>query len=288
MIFLVLAVICSTGNQLLFKVFSRLHIDIFTAIVVNYAVCVLIGFGSAGQAAWPGAMFTREWHFYSLVQGGLFVICLILLGLTTARRSVAMASLATRLSVVIPTVAAFLIYGDVLSPFKISGILASLLALYLSSSDRAGNEAQAVNAPGMLPLSLFIAYGLYAALLKFVQEKFLDGFSYHGYVLLSFLSAFLISAALLAWRFFFKKQSCQWRDMAAGFVLGCSNYGAVYFLIRALGVPGWQSSQIFPTVSIGIVSLSTLGAWTFFHEKLSRRLIWALAIGIGSIVLVNG
>jgi len=286
MIFLLLAVLCSTGNQLLFKVFARSGIDIFTAIVVNYAVCVLIGFGSAGPAVWPAAIFTQEWHFYSLVQGGMFVVCLVLLGLTTARKSVAVASLATRLSVAIPTVAAFLLYGDLLTIFKISGILASLLALYLSSSDRAGN-ATAFNSPGMLPISLFIAYGLYAALLKFVQEKFLNGFSYQSYVLLSFLAAFLISAALLAWRLLKKKEACHWRDMLAGLVLGCSNYGAVYFLIRALGVPGWQSSQIFPTVSIGIVSLSTLGAWAFFHEKLSRRLIWALAIGIGSIVLVN-
>lgn len=287
MIFLLLAVICSTGNQLLFKIFARSGIDIFTAIVVNYAVCVLIGFGSAGPSVWPVAMFTREWHFYSLVQGGLFVVCLVLLGLTTARKSVAVASLATRLSVAIPTIAAFMLYGDLITVFKIGGILASLLALYLmSSSDRSGN-AKAVNSPGILPVSLFIAYGLYAALLKFVQEKFLNGFSYHGYVLLSFLAAFLISVTFLVWRLFKKRQASRWRDMSAGIVLGCCNFGAVYFLIRALGVPGWQSSQIFPTVSIGVVSLSTLGARALFNEKLSRRLIWALAIGIGSIVLVN-
>ena len=286
MIFLLLAIICSTCNQLLFKAFARSGIDIFTSIVVNYAVCMVIGFSSSGSAVWPGAMFTREWHFYSLLQGGLFVVCLLLLGLTTARKSVAVASLATRLSVAIPTIAAFMLYDDLITVFKICGILSSLLALYLSSSDRTGN-AKAVNSPCILPISLFIAYGLYASLLKFVQEKFLNGFSYHSYVLLSFLSAFLISAALLAWRLFKKRQAFHWLEMFAGFVLGCSNYGAVYFLIRALGMPGWQSSQIFPTVSIGVVSLSTLGALALFNEKLSRRLIWTLAIGIGSIVLVN-
>jgi drug/metabolite transporter (DMT)-like permease len=286
MIFLVLAVLCSTGNQLLFKMFARLRIDLFSAIVANYSVCVVIGFSSSGQAIRPGAMFTQGWHFYSILQGGLFVACLFLLGLTTARHGVAVASLATRLSVVIPTMAAFLLYGDLLTVFKIGGILASLLALYLSSTDRAGN-AKAVHSPGILPLSLFIVFGLYATLLKYVQEKFLSGFSYHTYVLLSFLSAFLLSAALLAWRLFKKKQVCRWQDMLAGFVLGCSNYGAVYFLIRTLGVPGWQSSQLFPTVSISVVTLSTLGAWAFFNEKLQRRILWALAIGIGSIVIVN-
>ncbi|MEI6614690.1 MAG: prolyl oligopeptidase family serine peptidase [Chrysiogenales bacterium] len=93
MIFLLLAIICSTCNQLLFKAFARSGIDIFTAIVVNYAVCMVIGFSSSGSAVWPGAMFTREWHFYSLLQGGLFVVCLLLLGLTTARKSVAVANI---------------------------------------------------------------------------------------------------------------------------------------------------------------------------------------------------
>jgi drug/metabolite transporter (DMT)-like permease len=213
---------------------------------------------------------------------------MFLLGLTTAKRGVAIASLATRLSVAIPAIAAFLLYGDLVTVFKIIGILASLLALYLSCTNtNSAGAVKAVHSPSILPLSLFVVFGMYATLIKFVQEKFLSGSSYHTYVLFSFLAAFLISGSVLAWRLFKKKQACRWRDLVSGFVLGCTNYGAVYFLIKALSVPGWQSSQLFPTVSIAVVTLSTLGAWAFFNERINRRILVALAIGVGSIVLVN-
>lgn len=286
MLFLFFAVICSTCNQLLFKAFARFRIDLLSAIVVNFAACVVIGFSSSSTSLWHSSIFAQDWYPYSILQGTIFVACMFLLGRTTARQGVAIASLATRLSVVIPIIAAFLLYGDLLTVFKIIGILASLLALYLSCTDPAG-AIQALHSRSILPLSLFAAFGAYSILIKFIQEKFLSGSSYHTYVLFSFLAAFLISGSVLAWRLIKKKQACQWRDLLAGFILGCTNYGAVYFLIRALSVPGWQSSQLFPTVSIAVVTLSTLCAWAFFNEKLNRRILWALAIGLGSIVLVN-
>jgi hypothetical protein len=103
----------------------------------------------------------------------------------------------------------------------------------------------------------------------------------------AFLSAFLISGSVLAWKLLKKQQACRWRDLISGLALGCSNYGAIYFLIRALSVPGWQSSQLFPTVNISVLSLSSLGAWAFFNERLHRWMLGSLAIGAGSIVLIN-
>jgi drug/metabolite transporter (DMT)-like permease len=135
--------------------------------------------------------------------------------------------------------------------------------------------------------SLFAAFSMHSTLVKFVQEQFLGSTSYHVYVMYAFLSAFLISGSVLAWKLLKKQQACRWRDLISGLALGCSNYGAIYFLKRALSVPGWQSSQLFPTVSISVLSLSSLGAWAFFKERLHRRMLGALAIGVGSIVLIN-
>jgi len=214
------------------------------------------------------------------------VVCLFLIGRTTEKQGVPVASLATRLSVAIPAFTAFLLYDDLVTPSKITGILAALLALYLSCIDPKGS-GDPLRAGSMLPLALFAAFGTHSTLVKFVQEKFLGSTSYHEYVMAAFLSAFLISGSVLAWRLFKKQQACRWRDLISGLALGCSNYGSVYFLIRALSVPGWQSSQLFPTISIAVLSLSSLGAWAFFNERLHRRMLGALAIGAGSIVLVN-
>lgn len=286
MTFLVFAIVSSTLNHLLFKTFARYRVDLLSAIVANYAVCVLIGFSSSIGSLFQGSIFTRDWYPFSVIQGGVFVICLFLLGRTTEKQGVAVASLAARLSVAIPTVTAFFLYNDLVTASKLTGILAALLALYLSCVDAKGS-VHPFKEGSMLSLTLFAVFGIHAALIKFVQAHYLGRTSYHVYVMSAFLSAFLISGSVLAWRLFKKQQAFRCKDIIWGITLGCTNYGSIYFLIRALSVPGWQSSQLFPTVSIAVLGLSALGARVFFKERLHRRMLGALAIGAGAIVLVN-
>lgn len=284
--FLVLAIAASTGNHLLFKAFARFRVDLWSAIVANYAACVLIGCASSQALPFSSSVPAQGWYPFSVLQGGIFVACLFLLGLTTAKQGVAVASLATRLSVALPTAGAFFLYNDPLTAAKVGGIMAALLALYLSGLEPA-KSAEAGKASSMLPFALFTMFGAYSILIKYVQERYLDKASYHAYVLAAFFSAFLISGVVLAWRLFGKKQACRWPDLLWGVALGCSNYGSVYFLVRALAVPGWQSSRIFPTVSTAVVVFSSFGAWAFFNERIRRLLLVALVIGAGSIILVN-
>lgn len=208
------------------------------------------------------------------------------MGQTTEKQGVATASLAMRLSVAIPTILAFFLYDDTITTHKVIGITAALIALYLSGMEDPGATypRRAIN---WLPGMLFIAFGIHSTLIKFVQARFLETTSYHAYVMASFLAAFLISGLILAWRLIKRQHAGRWQDLITGLVLGCSNYGAVYFLIRALGVPGWHSSRIFPTISIAVVSLSSLGAWAVFNEQPQRRMLGAIIIGLGSIILIN-
>ena len=286
MLYLIFAIVFSTINHLMFKAFARRRIDLLSAIVINYIVCVVIGYSSSMASISIPSMFGQNWYPFSVLQGGLLVACLFLIGWTTAKQGVSIASLATRLSVAIPTVMAFFLYDDVVTALKVIGILAALMALYLSGIEDTETAAplQALN---LLPFILFVAFGVHSTLIKFVQARLLDSTSYHAYVMASFLAALLISGLVLAWRIFKQQYTKRWQDLIAGLVLGCTNYGAVYCLLRALSVPGWQSSQLFPTISIAVVGLSSMGAWVVFKERLQRRMVGALIIGVASIVLVN-
>ncbi|MCP4900688.1 MAG: hypothetical protein GY906_27305 [bacterium] len=208
------------------------------------------------------------------------------MGWTTESQGVAVASLASRLSVAIPTIAAFVLYSDALTLSKVSGIIAAILALYLSCI-KTSVKQNTTRTLKVLPVVLFVAFGLHSATMKYVQERYLDVESYHLYVMASFTFAFLMAGVFLLWKTLMGKQGFQRRDLVLGCVLGVSNYGAIYYLIRTLGVQGWQSSQLFPTISVAVVGLSTLGARVIFSETLSWRVIGALVVGAGSIVLVN-
>ena len=271
---------------MLFKAFARWRIDLLSAIVVNYVVCVAIGYGSSMDSITWRSMFVMDWYPFSVVQGAMLVVCFYLIGLTTKKQGVAVASLASRLSVAIPTVLAFFLYHDSATIVNITGILAALISLYLIGVDNAGTTDR-LQAVKILPITLFILFGVHSSLIKFVQAHYLDNTSYHAYVMSAFFAALLISAGSLAWKIFKNQYTTNWKDLIAGLVLGCTNYGAVYFLVRTLSVPGWQSSQLFPTISIAVVSLSSIGARIVFHERLHRRVLGAIVIGVGSILLVN-
>lgn len=286
MTYLLSAILCSTVNHLLFKSFSRYRVNLLSAIVTNYAVCVLIGLGSSYQAVLSRPPLEQAWLPFSVIQGLIFVGCLFLIGKTTARNGVGVASLATRLSVTIPTVAAFFLYGDTIMATKVTGIVAALFALYLSCVEPK-NTATPRAALSLLPVSLFLVFGAHSILIKFVQEFYLGHSAYHTYVMFSFISALVFSGCALAWGLIRQQQVFGLKELLFGAALGCTNYGSVYFLIRALGVPGWQSSRLFPTISIAVVGLSALGAAIIFKEKITRRMLTAFAIGGVSILLVN-
>ena len=284
--FLFLSILFSTLNHLLFKAFARWRIDLLSAIVTNYAVCAVIGYSSSVDSIYWRSVLVRDWFPFTVIQGGLFVVCFFLIGLTTAKQGVAVASLATRLSVAIPTVLAFFLYDDTVTTLKVAGILAALIALYLIGIENRG-ETDRLQTIKILPITLFVGFGINATLIKFVQDQFLDNTSYHAYVMTSFLTALLISASGLVWKRFKTQHTTTWKDLISGLVLGFTNYGAVYFLIRTLGVPGWQSSQLFPTISIAVVILSSVSARVVFSERLYLRVLGAIVIGIGAIILVN-
>ncbi len=287
MLYLILSIASSTGNHILFKGFKRWDINLLCAIVTNYAVCGLIGYASSQELAFHVSLPRQDWFPFAILQGSIFVVCYFLMGWTTQQQGVAVASLATRLSVVIPTIAAFLLYDDLLTPWKALGILAALVALYLSSVDRPSFSLPRFDPNQILPIALFAGFGAHFTLSKYVQEHYLGDVSYHSYVMSAFLMAFLVSAMVLFWRLLAGKTVYRWRDLTAGVFLGCVNYGSVYFIIRTLSVVGWQSSQVFPTVSIAVVISSSLGAYAFFQERIHGLKIVALAIGLGSIILIN-
>jgi drug/metabolite transporter (DMT)-like permease len=54
-----------------------------------------------------------------------------------------------------------------------------------------------------------------------------------------------------------------------------------------LALEGWESCQLFPIYSVGVVSVSALLAMVFVHERLSRQKTMGLAVGLAAVVLLN-
>jgi drug/metabolite transporter (DMT)-like permease len=287
MIFLVLAILGSGLIPVLFRAFEGWRVNVYWAIPVNYLVCIVVGGLWAGQPLDLAQLPSQPWLGLAFLQGVILAVNFFLLAYTAQCAGVAVAALASRLSVAIPAILAFLLYGDSLNILKIVGLGAALLSLYLCTAPDGRSNADRSLSIKLLPLLVFLTFGCYFTIIKYAQAHYLDESSYHPYVMAGFLFAFLASLVIGIARKLLTTSGFAIKHGAAGLLLGVVNYAAVYALIKMLALEGWQSSQLYPIYSVGVVGVSTLLAMIFFHERLSKMRTVGLFVGLASVALLN-
>jgi drug/metabolite transporter (DMT)-like permease len=249
--------------------------------------CVFIGGLYAGRSIGLQTLPAQPWFWLAALQGVILAVNFFLLAYTAQRAGVSVAALASRLSVAIPSLLAFVVYGDALSGAKITGLAAALLSLYLCTAPEVKTGTGPPLMIKFLPIVVFITFGCYFVIIKYAQARYLDNDSYHPYVMLGFLFAFFSSLAICAGRGVLAWADFAVKDCAAGLLLGIVNYAAVYALVKALALDRWQSSQLYPIYSVGVVAVSTLLAMLLFNERLSRARTAGLIVGLIAVVLLN-
>ena len=287
MVYIALAVLASGVIPVLFRACDNWRINLFWAIPINYLACVAIGnFLSANSFA-IGNLARQPWIGLAAIQGILLAVNFFLLAHTAQRAGVAIAALASRLSVAIPAVLAFVLYGDSLTPVKIQGLSAALAALFLCTAPDKNSGRLGSKLFQLLPILVFATFGCYFTILKYLQTHYLDAFTYHAYVMSAFAFAFVASLAIGFGGGVLSMTDFRARHLAAGLALGAINYLAMYSLLRMLALTGWQSSQLYPIYSVGVVAMSTMLAFICFRERLSRQKIVGLLVGLVAVALLN-
>jgi drug/metabolite transporter (DMT)-like permease len=287
MLYLTLAILGSGVIPVIFRAFDKLGVNLYWAIPVNYVTCVFIGTIWARNLHDLTSLPAEPWMSFAAVQGFLLAINFYLLAYTAQRAGVAVAALASRLSVAIPALLAFLLYGDSVTLSKVIGLGTALLALYLCTAPDKGSAAAAGRMFQLAPLLVFLTFGCYFSILKYLQTYFLSPASYHFYVMSGFTFAFISSIAIGVAKGVLSLAALGRKHLLAGILLGGINYIAVYALLEVLALQGWESSQIFPIYSVGVVAVSAILAVLCFGERLSRQRMTGLAAGLVAVALLN-
>lgn len=287
MLFLALAIFGSGVIPVIFRAFDGWRVNVFWAIPANYVTCVVVGNLLSGQSLNPSTLASQSWILFAALQGMILAVNFYLLAHTAQRVGVAIAALASRLSVAIPSILAFSLYGDSLTVVKIAGLLAALLALYLCTVPDQGAGKTTSRLLQLSPITLFLTFGCYFSILKYLQTYYLDQSTYHTYVMSGFVFAFLSSIAIGLGKGLFSAVNFHAGHILAGIGLGLINYVAIYALLKVLALEGWESSRLFPIYSVGVVAVSTLLAFVCFRERLSSQKTLGLAVGLVAVALLN-
>lgn len=301
MIYLLLSILCSTSIILLFKAFERYGVHTFTAIVINYFVCVATGAIALGSEMELLEQFwVKQWFPVALFLGCCFIAGFYAMSLTVQKVSVTAASVASKIAMVISVTAAFFLYNDEVNVWKISGIAFALPAIYFTSKRKKDSLVPEKNLLlFLLPLVVFIISGNIEVFLKYSETHYLVQNEYNPFLIFLFGTAGVTGVVVLLLNSFLitntsvkilpesgSKFTLSLKNIIAGILLGVPNYGSIYFLIKTLNQPNWESSVVFPINNILIVLASALFAFLIFREKLSKINMLGIGFAVAAIVFI--
>lgn len=289
MIYLVGSIILTSYLVLSFKLAEKLKLNAFQVIVFNYITCVITGSIFNGKFPVTSSTIESEWFGWAMVMGAFFISLFTIVAATTRHAGVAVASVAYKLSLVIPFIFSIYLYNEQATLWKLVGIAVAILAVVLTcwpSKNTTGTGPKKTYLLILLPLVLFIGSGLLDTMIKYVEQQFLDDSNKNDYLVAAFSSAATIGTLILLWQFITRKQSFSPKALLLGISVGIPNYFSIWCLVQVLKVYSGNSSMIIPVNNMGIVIFSTLIAWTLFKEKLSLINWIGVVLSIGAIALI--
>ena len=284
MVDLILSILSSALIFVAFKLFPKYKVYTLYGIVVNYATAASLGmlfyFGSADKL-WPGY---QPWMLGCVILGILFILVFNLMARTAQEIGVGIASVATKMSLVVPVLFGLLFYKEKTEGFQLIGIVLALVAVYLITAQKGSEKSVSRNAL-WLPVLIFLGSGIIDTSINYLRESFLSDALFPLFSSLVFAMAALSGLVF----FLFKRTSLpalKARDLLGGIGLGIPNYFSIYFLLRALNQDQWGSAMVFTLNNVAIVVLSTLIGIFLFKERLKVLQSLGIAIALVSIILL--
>ena len=291
MLYLFGSIFFSSYLTLSFKVLQRLNINAFQAIVFNYIACVCTGSVINGAFPVNAENMHSDWFVWALVMGAMFISIFNVISFTTQQLGVAVASVANKLSMVIPFLFSIYLYNENAAALKIAGIVIALAAVILTCypSKNAEGEHKKINQLVLiLPLVLFVSSGLLDTLIVYVKNTFFgnEGDNFNNFLISAFSVAAVLGFCILMVQIVMGKMQFSPKALLAGIIIGIPNYFSIWFLGKVIAAYKGNSSAIIPVNNMGIVLFSAVAAWLLFKEKLSFVNWMGIVLAIAAIALI--
>ncbi len=285
MIYLILSIIASSLIFLFFKLLEKFKLNTLLAIVVNYVVACITGILSYEESIDVSAIASSKWFVGTILLGFLFISIFNVMAMTSQKNGLSVASVASKMSVVIPVAFGIYAYNESIGFQKLFGILLALVAVYLASVKSKTKVNFKKNL--MFPLLLFLGSGIIDTSIKYLESTYLSENGIPIFSATIFFFAAIIGVMTLMVKAFKNEFSFDYKSVLFGVLLGVVNYFSIYFLLKALHFEGTESSTIFTINNVAIVMLSTLLGLVFFKETITPKNWAGIALAVVAIIVVS-
>ena len=285
MFYLLISICISSFLFVIFKLFDVLKVNTFQAIVVNYFVAAVLGFYLSNNSVSFQEIPNQPWFIGAFLLGIMFILVFNVMALTSQKNGLSVASVSSKMSVVIAIVFGVWYYEESLGFIKLSGILLALIAVYLTSV-KEKKETTVKQVSLLFPILLFFGSGAIDTSLKFIETSFVEEGGVPLFSATIFGCAFILGMTILLYQIVKGTFRFEFKNILGGILLGVPNYFSIVYLLKALSTDGMESSTAFTLNNVGIVILSTLFGLFIFKEKLIWKNWLGIVIAIVSILLV--
>lgn len=186
---------------------------------------------------------------------------------------------AQRMSLFIPILAAWLLFGETFNSYKWAGLAIGFPAIALILYKKADNTEN----KWLYPAVVLLGFGVIDILFKQIA----------GGVIPYTTSFFIVlcGALVVAWLIVFYKmtkgEKLQPKNVMFGLLVGAFNFGNILFYLKAHHAFSENPSTVFASMNMGVIVLGSLVGILAFKEKLSRINYIGIALALCAIALIT-
>lgn len=278
MLFLILSIICSVLVGVLLKIARRFEGNSIQIVTFNYAFALMLCY-FVFSPNFDLLTVDAPWTIY-IPLGILLPTIFLVLAAAIKQAGIVKTDAAQRLSLFIPILAAWLLFKEDFSAFKIAALCIGFPALICILS----KPESVKQANWQYPALVLIGYGVIDILFK--QIAIQTNLPYTTSLFVVFALAFGIMIGVCLYDLFNKKSLFHFKNVILGGLIGLLNFGNILFYLKAHQIFADNPSTVFAGMNLGVIVLGSLVGIIFFKEKLSKINYLGLILALVAIVFI--
>ncbi len=193
--------------------------------------------------------------------------------------SVNLCMLSFRLSVVIPVIAAVILWGEVLSMSKLIGIALCLIAMVFMSSSETASKEVTLKKIVMVTLLIFILQGLTQILTQAIHYLKYDDVK--EFILMLITTTAMVIGVLIV---LFSQKKTTMKEIKMGAFIGVVNTVCLVMILKTLTLV--SAAVFWPVSGCSLVVLDILAAHFLWKENLSYKIVLGGCFAVSSIYII--
>lgn len=278
MLFLILSIICSVTVGVIFKVARKYTISHTQIVAWNYVFAGTLCYLSFSPDL-NTVESTAPWWLYITI-GVLLPSIFLFLAASIKHMGIVKTDAAQRLSLLIPILAAWLLFKEEFNMLKISAFVLAIPALLLILTKNTENTKNKWGYPAVV----LIGFGIIDILFKQIATYTSLPYTTSLFVILGI--AMCIMFTVVAYEVIFKKVTLNIHNILFGSLVGIFNFGNILFYLKAHQEFSKNPSTVFAGMNMGVIIIGSLVGVLIFKEKLSKMNFIGLFLALIAIVLI--